>query len=92
MLLSPITKAMNAVIFRLVPVVEYSGAADLRSLPAQVGSSCPLIPVVPVNATEHPEQMSSSALPSFTALEPVYESKLVKEYPPSILAAALPES
>ena len=71
---------MKPKIYRIV-MIPTSQIGDSRSLPAEVGSASPMIPVVPSRPLEHPQPMGSAAQLDLPPLEPVNGSILALEHP-----------
>lgn len=69
---------MNVFILRTVPVVVLP-LGHYQSLPAQIGTACPLDDVVTNEPKEHPQLMTFAGDINFQQLEPVNCSTLGSE-------------
>lgn len=63
-----------------------------RSMPAEIGSACPTLPVVQPRPLEHPESMSLTVQVGFPPMEPVNDSTLAIECPPESPAGQAAEN
>lgn len=69
--------------FVLIPGTNLGGT---RSVPAEIGTTVPDIPIRSINPREHPQEMRITAGIRLKPLEPENNSTLVQEYPPELMS------
>jgi len=77
--------------FRIVPLTILP-TGNFRSLPAEIGSACPMFPALPPRPMEHPQPMSATVDVGIPPMEPANGSTLATERLPELPAAQPEES
>ena len=82
---------MKTKFYRIVPITSMP-LGDFRSIPAQVGTTAPMLPVAGARHLVHPQEMSLTAEVGFPPLEPANGSSLAPGCPLEWPAGLVPSA